>query len=156
MATGDPDEADDVVQETLLRMHRSLADFRGDSRFTSWVYRITQSAAADLNRRRSSRLRKLFRLSRYRETGHELPPSIIGRIERERTLDLVRAFWEELPPGQRKILDLADFQGYKPAEIAEMLEMKAVTVRAHLFKARRTIRERILESAPEIVEEETG
>lgn len=148
VATGDADEADDVAQETLLRMHRGLAGFRGDARFTSWLYRITRSAAGDLGRRRAGRTRKLLRLMRHGGGEHEAAPPVVARIETERRVALVRAFWRELPRAQREIFDLADLQGHAPGEIAEMLAMKPVTVRAHLFKARRTIRRRMLDAEP--------
>jgi RNA polymerase sigma-70 factor, ECF subfamily len=148
VATGDADEADDVAQETLLRMHRGLAGFRGDARFTSWLYRLTRSAVADLGRRRAGRTRTLLRLVRRGGGEHEPAPPVVARIETERRVALVRAFWRDLPRRQREIFDLADLQGHSPGEIAEMLEMKPVTVRAHLFKARRTIRQRMLEAEP--------
>jgi RNA polymerase sigma-70 factor (ECF subfamily) len=67
-------------------------------------------------------------------------------------MELLTAMFEELPERQRVIFDLADLQGYAQSEVAELLEMNPATVRAHLFKARRTIRRRLLEAAPELAE----
>jgi RNA polymerase sigma-70 factor (ECF subfamily) len=53
---------------------------------------------------------------------------------------------------QREVFDLVDLQGFASAEVSEMLGLEAVTVRSHLFRARKTIRKKILESAPELVE----
>lgn len=152
VATGDADDADDVVQETLVRMHGTLAGFRGECRFTTWLYRLMSSACGDLRRRASS-------LHRLRERVQEKAGSPVEQItpvsdiDNRRTAELVRAFWEELPPRQRQVLDLSDFQGHDANEISEMLAIEAVSVRAHLCKARRTIRRRILERARARVEE---
>lgn len=154
VATADPDDADDVAQDTLVRMHRSIASYGRDANFTSWLYRITHSAAVDHRRSRAARLRKRLRLSLYSDRSQEEPPAIESGIERKQQVALVHAFWKELPVGQQKVFDLVDLQGHAPAEVAEMLEMNGATVRAHLFKARRTIRTRILEAAPGKLEEE--
>lgn len=146
--TGDPDEADDVVQETFLRVYRSLAGFRGEAGFTTWLYRIVRSVAIDRQRRQKTRRGKLLRAFRDRGVPHQLPATGIDHRERQRQVELVRVFLDDLPSGQRQIFDLADLQGYAPAEIAEMLDMNGSTVRAHLFKARRTIRHRMLELNP--------
>ena len=66
--------------------------------------------------------------------------------------DLVRAFFAELPERQREVFDLADLQGYRSSEVAELLGMNPSTVRGHLFRARRFIRNKILQSNPKLVE----
>jgi len=73
-------------------------------------------------------------------------------LDRERIRALVETFFEELPPRQRAVFDLADLQGFTSPEIAEMLDIAPVSVRAHLFKARRTLRKKILEGHPELAE----
>lgn len=154
VATADSDDADDVVQETLVRMHRSLVDYRQGSRFTTWLYRITHSAVLDHGRRRTARWRKRLRLSLYRDQDQQDPPGIEQKIEEERLISLIKAFWNELPAGQRQVFDLVDLQGYGPSEVADMMEMNPATVRAHLFKARRTIRCRIFDGAQATTKEE--
>ena len=147
VATGSPDDPDDVAQEALLRAHRGLASFRGDARFTTWLYRVVRSTALDHARSRSSRRDMRERLGREltaRGTDHDDGGEPVERVERERRVALVRAFWAELPPVQRQLFDLCDLQGHAPKEAAEMLEMHPVTARANLFKARRTIRERFM------------
>ncbi len=64
----------------------------------------------------------------------------------------MRRFFAELPEKQREVFDLADLQGYRSSEVAEMLQMNAATVRGHLFRARRFIRQKILQSNPKLVE----
>ncbi|NIR45806.1 MAG: RNA polymerase sigma factor [Gemmatimonadetes bacterium] len=151
--TGDPDDADDVAQEALLRMHRHLSSFDGRSRFTTWLYQVTRSAAADLHRKRGRRRRLHEKAKRNADPTTVDPRSDeTNRHDERRAMGLVQTFLQELSERQREVFDLCDLQGYGPAEVSEMLEMEPVTVRSHLFRARKTMRKKILESAPELVE----
>lgn len=162
---GDPDEADDVVQATLLRLHRYLDTYDGSGSFEAWLYRVTRNAALDrVEARRDAEVSldeergggavgSLDRSDAWpagRSAGSGDGP--LRHLYAEELVGLVRTFYERLPPRQRQVFDLADLQGYAPAEIAEMLEMNPSTVRVNLFKARKTIRARILRDHPELEE----
>ena len=150
--TGDRDEADDVTQETLVRLHRHIGGFDGRSAFSTWLYQVTRSAAADLHRKRSRRERLALNVK------HESPAVAIDPREDEETTDerrasdLVKTFLEKLSERQREIFDLVDLQGFSTVEVSAMLKMEPVTVRSHLFRARKAIRRKILESHPVLVE----
>lgn len=150
--TGDPDDADDVTQEVLVLLHRKLTSYKGRSSFSTWLFQITRNAALGLHRRRVRRTRMSTLL--LEEANREVTQSAdqLDKMEMSQTSDLIGRLFGSLPERQRQVFDLADMQGYAPAEIGEMLGMKAVTVRANLCKARRAIRTKILESCPEIVE----
>lgn len=144
--TGDADDADDVAQTVVIRLHRHLGTFEGRSRFTTWLYRLTATAALDWVKGRGRRER-----AHQASSADALSAATDDRIaalENERTAALVRAFFAELPTRQREVFDLVDLQGFTPAEAGEMLEIEGVTARAHLFRARRAIRERILAAHP--------
>lgn len=150
--TGDPDDADDVAQRVLVRVHRGLPDFRGDARFTSWVYRITARTTADLHRSREARDRKRDALEREAAVeSSTLDPS--EAVEGRELTGLVRRFFRDLTGTQREVFDLVDLQGYRPAEAADLLEMNANTVRVHLHRARRTLRAALLEVDPDLARE---
>ena len=151
--TADPDDADDVAQEVLVRLHRSLGRFEARSRFTTWLYQVTRNAARDQRRRRERTER--WATHEYRE---ELQPRAdqadrLDELHRSNVADLVKSFFDELPERQREVFDLVDLQDCRPVEVSEMLGMNPSTVRAHLLRARRTIRKRILERHPEMAEE---
>jgi len=150
--TGDRDEADDVTQEVLVRLHRHLASFDGRSQFTTWLYQVTRSAAADLHRKSARRERLVVRLKREPAPAPHDPRAEHEAADERRATSLVRTFLEELSERQREIFDLCDLQGFGPAEVSAMLGMEPVTVRSHLFRARKAIRRKILESHPELVE----
>lgn len=148
--TGDPDTADEVVQQTLIRMYRGLAGFSGDSTLTSWLYRILSNAVIDMHRESA-------RSAVQDETLESMPdrseqPDPVRSIHATRVASAVRDFFETLPARQREVMELVDFEGLRAVDVAEMLDVKPVTVRANLFKARRAIRERILERHPELKE----
>lgn len=157
--TGDVDDADDVTQEVLIALHWKLRGYEDRSQFTTWLYRITRNAALGLLRRRRRRTRRQRRALREHPWRCDTEDPTTAESARLRALhiadvaDLVRTFFEELPRRQREVFDLVDLQGYTPTEAADMLDMKAVTARAHLFRARRAIRAAILERRPEIAED---
>jgi RNA polymerase sigma-70 factor (ECF subfamily) len=137
---GDRDEAEDVVQEVFVRVFRKLGGYRGDGSFDAWLYRITTRVA----RRWQAR-------SRGAPIG---PASDVyttdpgARVDREAAFSLVRSIAQTLPMRQREVFVLCDLEGVSPAEAAVVLDMKDVSVRASLFKARASIRRRILATHP--------
>jgi RNA polymerase sigma-70 factor (ECF subfamily) len=151
--TADPDEADDVAQEVLVRLHRNLGKFAARSRFTTWLYQVTRNAARDERRRRERQERRATHEHRDETWSDSDQGDRLEELHRARMVELVQAFFEELPERQREVFDLVDLQGCKPVELSEMLDMNPSTVRAHLLRARRTIRRRILERHPEMAEE---
>jgi len=147
--TGDADDAEDVAQTVVIRLHRHLHAFEGRSRFTTWLYRLTASAALDWLKGRGRRERA--HLASAGDAGlAAATEDRIAAMENERAAALVRTFFAELPGRQREVFDLVDLQGFTPAEAAEMLEIEGVTARAHLFRARKAIRERILAAHPDL------
>ena len=149
--TGDPDAADEAVQRTLIRMHKGLARFSGDAAITSWLYRILSNVVIDMHRT-ASRVPTVAEetLEPMPEEGEGADP--IRALHAGRLADAVRDFFEALPPRQREVMELVDFEGLQAVDVAEMLGIEPVSVRAHLFKARRTIRERVLARHPELME----
>lgn len=152
--TGDPDEADEVVQETLIRMHGGLQGFTGASRLSSWLYRVLANTANQRDRRRGRRRTVPMETIGEDTLAAELsePPDPLGSLHTRRMAAVVREFFETLSPGQRQVLEMVDHQGMRPVEVAEALGVNPVTVRAHLFRARRALRSRILERYPELME----
>ncbi|MEO8575767.1 MAG: RNA polymerase sigma factor [Gemmatimonadales bacterium] len=145
----DPDEAEDIVQEVFVLVLRHLDKYRGHAALTTWLYRITGRAASRLRRTRQRRavLASGPRGKPDREV-YETDPG--GRVDRERLGSLLRNLWQNLPERQRVVVDLVDLQGHTPAEAADMLELNPSTLRANLFKARKTLRGQFLMRHPDI------
>ena len=145
--TGQPDDAEDITQQALLKLHHGIGSFGFAARFTTWLYAITRRAAADWRRTRHRRLTLLGARpieEKYAMQHHD---------SRSRLLQLVREQLGSLPARQRELFDLVDLQGLSPAEAADLLGLNHTTARVHVLRARRAIRARILAVHPHIVEE---
>lgn len=139
--TGSADDAEDIAQEALLRIHRGLPGFTGRSRFTTWVYTITRRVSAEWRRSIGRRQRILHEnLHNFDRTAE--PDD--SAVDTERGAQLVRECFLQLPARQREIFDLADLQNFPLTDIAQMTGLSPVTVRVHLHRARAAIRTRIL------------
>ena len=151
--TGDADDADDVAQNVLVRLSTHLDRYDGRSRFTTWLFRVTANAAGGFFRRGAARRRMTARLEQWSADADANRADPVRQLHTTQLAKLVRAFFETLPGRQREILDLADLQGFTPTEIGGMLKLNPTTVRAHLFRARRTLRARMLEQHPALAED---
>ena len=146
----DDDEADDIAQQVLLKLHVRLREFEGRSRFTTWLYRMTVNTA--LNHRRVHRRRA--RLLRDAATTSALDmPERETRDDTGRVAELLSAFASELSGREREVFEMADLRGMTASDIAKTLGVQPVSVRAALSRARRRIRLRILELHPHLLEE---
>lgn len=147
--TDDDDSADDVAQDVLMQLGRRLRKFDGRSRFSTWLFAVTRNVALT-QRRREQRRARLLERGALLDDAHDTTANDPDAAELGRR---VLRYWSALPRRQRQIFELADIRGYTPAEIAGELGMQQVTVRAHLFKARQTIRAQMLEHHKRMVEE---
>jgi RNA polymerase sigma-70 factor (ECF subfamily) len=139
---GDPDEADDVTQQVLVRLHLRLHRFRGTARFSTWLYQVTRNAARDAYRRRTRRARAMERLQHLADPAGSADPA--AELERREAVDAARAALARLPERQREVFDLVELQGYGAHEAAGLLGVSAATARTHLFRARRAVRAAML------------
>jgi RNA polymerase sigma-70 factor (ECF subfamily) len=134
---GASSDLDDVVQEVFLQVHRSIKDFRGNARFTTWLYRVTVNVV--LMHRRSARSRPLFAdapIGHVAHDGRPLPDEQVARIAR------IRAFYrllDRLSEKKRIVFVLHELQGIAPAEIAKIVGAPVLTIRTRLFYARREL-----------------
>jgi RNA polymerase sigma-70 factor (ECF subfamily) len=151
--TGDADDADDVVQEVLVRLHKRLESYAGRSRFSTWLFQVTRNTALEQQRKRARRQRLLLGFKRAEVSEDSVKEYSVHEMQTSHVVDQVRSVFERLPARQREVFDLADLQGHSPGEIGDMLGMNPVTVRANLCKARRAIRAKILERFPDLVED---
>jgi RNA polymerase sigma-70 factor (ECF subfamily) len=151
--TGDPEEAADLSQEVLILLVRKIGSYRGEARFLTWLFAVTRNQALEEIRRQGRQRLKMNRFATEIRARPASPPAPERAVDKEKLETLISAFMGELPPRQREVFQLADLQGLSSPEIGEILKMEAGSVRAALFKARRTLRRRILEHHPEFVEE---
>jgi RNA polymerase sigma-70 factor (ECF subfamily) len=146
----DEDDADDVAQQVLLKLHVRIREFEGRSRFTTWLYRMTVNTA--LNRRRLAR-RRSHLLRDVPVASTTTMPEMAAAAEQQRITALVNACTRELSDRERQVFQLADLEGKSTSEIAAALGLQPVSVRATLSRARRRIRIRMMEQHPHLLEE---
>ena len=147
MFANDPDEAEDIAQEVFVRAHRRLSQYRSDGSLEAWFYAVTRRAAIQMRRKAKRRTRlALSPGARPAREVYTTDPG--GRVDRERATALIHEMFSKLPPRQREIFDLIDLQGLTPGDVAERTGMKPASVRANLFKARKSIRARFLATHP--------
>lgn len=144
---GNEADGQDVVQEAFLSFFRSLGDFSGQARLSTWFYRIVVNAA--LMRRRSkhrSRVRPIEDLlPRFQEDGHTVePPSTwpdpSALTVREETRRRVRALIDELPDEFRTVILLRDIEEMDTAQTAELLGDSPGAIKTRLHRARQALR----------------
>jgi RNA polymerase sigma-70 factor (ECF subfamily) len=136
-------EAEDVAQDVMLRVHRSLHTFRGDSQVGSWIYRITFNHALNVKDRvrfRAPHIGDDVLATRPAMTAG--PDDELERTERRRA---VLAGIEALPEVYQSALRLHYWLGASVAEIAAMLDTPENTVKSYLYRARQLLRASLTE-----------
>jgi len=151
--TADAEDAEDVTQEVLIRVHGSLGRYEGRSRFTTWLYRVTHNEASNLGRGIRRRLNLSAAATREATVDTTGSADPLDRIHASKVAALARDLLLGLPRRQREVFHLADVEGRTADEIAERLGMSPVTARVHLLHARRALRSELLARLPDLREE---
>ena len=148
---GDREDAQDAVQETFIKIFRSLNDYRGDSRFSTWIYRIAANTCNDFLRRKNRVQVVSFYEQKEEGEKTELQLPDEGNtpeelLERKLTRESVIQGLQTLPEDQRTILLLREIQGLSYEEIAEILKLDGGTVRSRIHRARKKLCRWLLEN----------
>jgi RNA polymerase sigma-70 factor, ECF subfamily len=144
-----PTEAEDLTQEAFLRVFRKIHMFRGESAFSTWLYRLALNVVLMKLRKKHLPEASLEETTKSNEesTGHnkevgDLDSRLTGLIDR---LNLERAV-EQLPSTFKTVFVLHDIQGYKHHEIAKMMDWSVGTSKGKLHRARTRLRELLQDS----------
>lgn len=142
-SSGNEEDARDIAQEVFLRVYRSLDSFRGDSGFSTWIYRITMNICVDFARRNVSAPGSL---TDEDDAERPLPDPCEAHqpehaAENAALREELRAALAALSEDHRQIVLLRDVSGLSYDEIARTLELSEGTVKSRLARARRSLRE---------------
>ena len=150
----DPDEAEEVLHNTLYKIFKGLASYRADFRFTTWIYTIAKNEA--LLHQHKLKVNFAVRLDNM------LTPPIIEdtglfNLEKEIYMDslytMTHREMAELPDGIEKLILIdKDLNLMKGAEIAQKYEMNLNTVKTKIRKARKMLKDRVLAHNPQMIE----
>lgn len=141
---GNREDAEDVTQEAFLKAYRSLDSFRGDSKFSVWLYRIVSNLCLDLLR---SRQRKPTQSLTVEDDDGETDELEISDdhfspeklLDRKLTRESVQRGLASLPDDARQILLLRELQGMSYEEIGQTLDLEPGTVKSRIFRARKRL-----------------
>jgi len=123
------DDANDMAQEVFLKAYRALGRFRGESAFSTWLYRIAVNTCLSF---RSSRRPEAEEVA---EALPDASPGALAQVEREETSRIVRDAVRRLPEKQRATLILKVYHDLSHEEVATILGSTVGTVKANLFHA---------------------
>lgn len=148
--TGNHEDASDVAQEAFIRAYSSLADFRGDSSFATWLYRIVNNACLDeLRRRKRQKVTYLDQTVEMEdgEVSRQIADPSDGPEQALERVELRRAVQEsilQLDEEYRVVLVMRELLGYSYNEIAEALDLNLGTVKSRLSRARGALKEKFM------------
>lgn len=133
---GNSEDASDITQRAFINAFRKIKDFKGDSAFSTWIYRIAFNQAISF--RRENRRAPMSIYSKEDEVLSEPAEAInpTERLESQETQRKVQQALDLLEAGDREIILLKDLQGVSYEEIAEILQIPKGTVRSRLHRAR--------------------
>ena len=143
-------DAPDVLQDTFLQVYRNLSSFRGESQFSTWLYRIATNAALMLRRVRARRPAESLDafMPHFDERGMhaELPEQLMVAsrvdelVDRRVLADKARSGIARLPDLYRDAFVLRDLEEMSTSEVAQVLGVQAATVRQRVHRARLLLR----------------
>lgn len=147
---GNREDAEDVLQDTFLSAIRSLGDFREESRFSTWVYRIAANAALTRLRKRGRREKTeaefLDEVYSVAKAAHDRTRMIdwsaspVRSLLHEEARRIMRESIDQLPESYRVVFVLRDVQGLPAAEVGEILGLSVPAVKSRLHRARMFLR----------------
>ena len=140
----DREEAWDCAQEAFVRAFHSLASFRGQSAFYTWLFRITVNVATDRQRARGAQARAFGAERVPEEEWRRTTPDPTARPDQEAARteqrERIRRALDALPPKARTIIMLSDVDGLSYREIADVLDCPIGTVMSRLHNARKRLK----------------
>jgi len=140
-----PSDAEDLTQEVLVKIHHSLSTFRGDSRLSTWIYRIAANTALDrLRQREGARgFTEALSLEMEEDGGNGITlgigaqeASMDQQVIRKEMNGCIREIIDTLPTDYRTVIVLSELEGLTDQEMAEALGVSLRTVKIRLHRAR--------------------
>ncbi len=140
-------EADDLTQEVFMKVSRGLKGFRGESKLSSWIYRIATNTALDHLRRTSQTTTEIPSVDMEREEEPIRLRGAIPLIDRQLIQKemnaCIRNVIKKLPEEYRTVIVLRELEEFRNNEIAEILQVSLDTVKIRLHRARAKLREEL-------------
>lgn len=146
---GNPQDAEEVLQDTFVQVFRNLGKFEGRSRFSTWVYRIATNEAL-MRLRKARRKREVFLEDNLGRDGEVLGSEVrdftrsaLEETEGREILRLLQGLLGEMPEEHRVVFTMRDIDGLSNAEVAEVLDISVPAVKSRLHRSRLYLRDRL-------------
>lgn len=147
---GNKEDADDLAQEALIKVYKSIKKFRGESLFTTWLYQIVANVCRDALRKKARKQETSIDSPIITEEGEtkrefgdsSLSPEILA--EKAETEHYLQTLISQLKVEYKVVIIMREIQGFSYEEIAEELGCSLGTVKSRLNRARKHLRERII------------
>lgn len=146
---GNEEDAKDMAQDALIRVFKSLKDFKGQAAFSTWLYRIVTNVCLDELRRRKNEKYVSIDSTIHTDSGEmhmelcsdkETPESIYEVVEQR---EMIRKAIHELNEDYRSVIVLRDIQGFSYEEISEILSCSLGTVKSRINRGRAMLRDKL-------------
>lgn len=144
---GDPEDAREVAQDTLLTLVRTLRDFRGEASISTWLYTVARSFCIKKRRRSKGAPTHHVALDEVTESSRPEGDAVatpeqmlLGRETREAVAEAL----DRLDPDWREVIVLRDIEGLSAAEVAEVTGISVAAVKSRLHRARAALRDHLI------------
>ncbi len=155
-------DAEDIAQEVFAKVSRGLDSFKGQSKLSTWIYRIATNTAIDKLRsasfKHSSENTALIDETTVEDRNDSLDhtdPPIDQKVIRKEMSQCVREYIDRLSPDHRTVLVLSELEGFKNREIADILEISLENVKVRLHRARASLK-KVLDDGCDFYQNEAG
>lgn len=145
-------ETEDIVQEVFIKIYRALGDFRGESRLSTWIYRIARNEALNAMDRRKPQVIPIEDCADLPDAGEGPDASCRRRMSRER-LD---RFMERLDEKERVAIELRYIGEKSYEEIADIMGIPLGTVKTHIYRAKLSLKRMMTGAGAKAVEKGYG
>ena len=147
--TGNPDDAAEVAQETYIRLLRAIRTFRGESKFSTWLYRVTSSVAITSLRKRARR-RGEVPLDQEDWQDWQASPSgaPVAELDRRQLAERLDSALASLPAGYRAVVVMRDVYGLSLENVGNELGISEGAAKVRLHRARQRLKQLLADVAP--------
>jgi len=132
--TGNAHDAEDLAQEVFMKVYHNIGKFRGESKFSSWLYRVTVNSTYDHLRRSKQKISSLDEFDNFDIADTRENQDILAK-------ELVQQALTKVPYEYRSALVLKEIEGLSYQEIAESLKISIGTVESRIFRGRQILKE---------------
>lgn len=154
---GNQEDAADMAQEALIKVYRNIDKFKGNAKFSTWLYRVVTNTCLD--EMKKTKRRQVYSLDDEVETNdgslkreiEDNAPTPEEKAEQAERKEAIQEALMRVSDTHRKVLVLRDIQGFSYEEIAQMLECSEGTVKSRLSRAREALR-KVLKENKELFE----